>query len=147
MAKATIIPYFNAKVVSIGVQYHLHFSNQRMLQQYLAPLVNKHVKISIQKIKKHRSNNQNSYYWGVVVSMIAEYTGMTIDETHEALKNRFLRQKKAVRRGDRLIWEVDTVRSTASLATGEFEQYLADVRLFAGSDLGLNIPLPNEVDV
>lgn len=143
MSKSTIIPYFRAQVLAGD----LVFTNKKFIGAYLKPLESKMVHVTIRTEKKPRSNDQNRYYWGVVVALIADFTGMTVDETHEALKNKFLKAKKAVKRGDKLIWEVDTVRSTAVLSTSEFMDYVGDVRQFAMKDLGLDIPLPDEVDL
>ncbi len=93
--------------------------------------------ISVKKQTKVRSNNQNSYYFGVVVKMIAEEVGYTPNETHEALKHKFLSEHG----------EFPRIKSTSELTTVEFEDYLAKVRMFGSEFCNLYIPLPNEVDI
>lgn len=135
MRKATIVPTFNAFVDNLG----LHFTNKPMLGKYLKTLVGKKVWVEIYQQKKIRSDSENKYYWGVVVELISEETGMSAEETHEALKFLFL--KKHTERG------ITTVRSTASLSVGEFESYLGEIRKWAAEFLSIVIPLPNEVQL
>ena len=63
--------------------------------------------------------------------------GYNQEETHEALKWKFLRK------GGKL----ETVKSTTSLTTTEFETFLELVRIWAITDMGITIPLPDEVNV
>jgi hypothetical protein len=102
------------------------------------------VEITIRRWKHTttRSNSQNKYYWGVVLPTIGNHIGYTSDEMHEALKWKFLRKP------DSQTWEgVATVRSSKELDTLEFEEYLENVRRFAATDLGVTVPLPNEVEI
>lgn len=92
--------------------------------------------LEIYKAKAKRSLNQNSYYWGVVVTILADETGYTIDEVHQELGGMFLRYVKSGK---------EFVRSTATLDTLEFEKYLEQCRKWAWNDLNITIPLPNEV--
>lgn len=94
------------------------------------------VDLTIGKRKKSRSNNQNRYYWGICIKLLADFIGYTDEEMHEALKMKFL-----LVHGDKL----DTVKSTAELSTVEFESYLGQVKMFA-AQLGVVIPEPNEVE-
>ena len=86
---------------------------------------------------KKRSLNQNAYYHGVVVDMIAREAGYSSEEAHEALKAKFLRIHDDS--------ALPTVRSTTSLTTLEFENYLDQCRQLAAEMFGLYVPLPNEV--
>lgn len=92
--------------------------------------------IEIQKSKRIRSLNQNKYYWGVVVKIIANHTGYTSDETHQQLARVFLSYKN----GPHLF-----VHSTTKLNTVDFEAYLEKCRKWAQQDMGCYIPLPNEI--
>lgn len=98
-------------------------------------------KIEIKRDRENRSNQQNRYYWGVVISMFSEATGYTIDESHEHLKTKFLRYDKAFK----TTGECHTItRHTYELDTWEFENYLEQCRIYAACELELVIPLPNE---
>lgn len=95
------------------------------------------VMLTLKRPKKPRSNNQNAYYWDIPIQMIADHTGMTPDETHEAMKFLFLKKH---------VGSIVTVRSSATLNTLEFEEFTENIRRFASSELNIYIPLPNEVD-
>ena len=99
-----------------------------------------HVFVTVEKItrERQRSLDQNAYYWGVVVKILAGETGYTKDEMHDALKVKFLTYENV--RG------IPTVLSTANLNTKQFEVYLEMVRRWAAMDLGIVIPEPNQVD-
>lgn len=107
------------------------------LRAWLQTLEGQEVWAQFAKKKKRRSDNQNAYYWGVVVKMLGDHLGMTPEEVHDALKWKFLRKS---------VSGLDTTRSTASLTTTNFEDYLQAVRTWASTELAFNLPLPNEVD-
>lgn len=87
-----------------------------------------------------RSVNQNAYYWGVIIDMISKYLGYFPDEMHEILKRKFL-PSKVVKLKDE---EIVIPESTARLDSGEFENYLESIRIWAATDLNMTIPVPNE---
>lgn len=97
------------------------------------------------EFKKERSNPQNRYYWGVIVEILSEHTGFTKDEMHEVLKHKFLRKSLwVVKKGG--LMELSVISySTTELTTSEMEDYLSQIRIWASEDLGLVLPLPNEV--
>lgn len=95
------------------------------------------VQLSIGKRKKLRSNSENKYYWAVVVALLSECTGYNPEEMHDALRMLFLKEKG---RG------FETIRSTSSLSTVEFEDYLSKIRIWASKELACYVPEPNEVE-
>lgn len=99
----------------------------------------KEVAVTVTKYRKSRSDNQNRYLWGVVYKLVSESTGYTVDESHAAMKMLFLRVL-----GDGK--KPDTVRSTKSLTTTEFEEYTENMRRWAAVEIGTFIPEPNEVE-
>jgi len=98
------------------------------------------VLISVSKKKFKRSSEQNKYYWGVVVKMISDETGYEPAEVHDLLKGAFL-QTGEINIGGII---QPTYKSTASLDTAEFEEFLERCRRFASMNLSLIILLPNE---
>ena len=79
-----------------------------------------------QKTGKNRSNPQNSYFHGVILPVLSEYTGYSNDEMKGVVKWKF------------------GIKSTAALTTLEFEKFCEDVRRWASAELGCDIPEPNE---
>lgn len=114
----------------------LVLEKRALFDMWLVGLEGKDVVVNVRKYGKIRSSKENNYYWGIIIPIIQEYTGMFQDEVHEALKWKFLRM---TRNG------LETCRSTASLTTKEFEDYCASIRVWARLDFNLNIPLPNEI--
>ena len=106
-------------------------------KRHIDGLEGKHIQAIVRKYKTSRSDNQNRYYWGVVVKILGDELGYIPEEMHEALKWKFLRK------GGKL----ETVKSTTSLTTTEFETFLELVRIWAITDMGITIPLPDEVNV
>jgi hypothetical protein len=95
------------------------------------------VEITVRVRRGKRSDQQNAYYWGVVIALLAEHLGYQADEMHEALKFKFLREHDGEREG------LPRVRSSAALNTSEFQTYIENVVTWAGAEFGLNIPDPN----
>jgi len=95
------------------------------------------VDVIVKRVKKGRSYSQNAYYWAVPIAMIADASGMMPEEVHDALRMEYLvdRSKK-----------LPTILSTSTLSTGEFEDYLMKVRMFASEFFGIFVPKPNEVE-
>lgn len=108
-----------------------------LFNDYLTLLEGKEVDVIVRKHKKNRSNNQNAYYWGVCIKILSEELGYTDDEMHSALKMMFLQDN---------LRKIPTLKSTTSLTTVEFEEYLEKIRQWAAQELSCIIPLPNEVD-
>lgn len=88
---------------------------------------------------KSRSHNQNAYYWGVVLSILADHTGDDVESLHEYFKVRFLtRTREAISQTYKYI------PSTSDLTIMEFERYISQIVKFASFELGCIIPNPNE---
>lgn len=95
------------------------------------------VNFTVSRLFKDRSNNQNRYYWGVVIKMLGEHFGEFSDDMHENVAWMFLKvQDKPYPKR----------KSTASLSTAEFEDYLQQVRDWAMAEHEVRIPMPNEID-
>jgi len=110
------------------------------INRYILSLKDGPARITIERYRKKRTDPQNRYYWKIVVRIVGQYCGYTDEEAHDALKWKFLRVPAVgVKAG-----MPDTVRSTASLNTEEFEEYLETVKRWAATELQLYIPDPNE---
>jgi hypothetical protein len=101
--------------------------------------------LSVKVKRKHRSNPQNGYYWGVIVPMVMDAINsygneFDKDETHEFLKSKFNLVEVEVKDGGYLL----VPRSTGELDTAEFSSYCEQIRQFSSMVLGVYIPAPNE---
>lgn len=116
------------------------------IAQVIRQMEGKHLLITIAEQKRPRSNNQNRYYWGVVVRYVLQMfldAGNTIDvmQVHEYLKEHvggltdIIIDPAGKRR--------PITRSSTRLTTQEFEEYAEKIRAWA-AEFGMIIPLPNE---
>jgi hypothetical protein len=126
-----MIPIFTAKVEN-GL---LQLSNAQKLFDYLKTINNQTVEVIICKPKTKRSDQQNRYYWSVVLELLSKELGYDQDEMHEILKYKFL-QSHAM--------GMPYVKSTTKLSTGEFEDYLSKIKRWSAEFLHIVIPDPNE---
>lgn len=99
-------------------------------------------KILIQEISPQRSLDMNAYYWGVVIKMIAEYTGYSINEIHDIMGYKFRLSYYFNFSSKRS--EYGVVSTTLDTNT-DFIAYIEKVRVWALEFLNLVIPDPNEV--
>lgn len=121
----------------------LNLSNPDSFKGELKKLSGKRVYVTVDEEKPTRSNNQNRYYWSVIVQTLANEIGYTPDEMHEVLKAKFS-QKDIKQIGAE---QVVIPKSTTRQKTDEFETYLESIRRFALLELQIKLPLPNEVEV
>lgn len=113
---------------------------QQAIDNYLSTREGKEVIVKFSRPTNRRSLNQNRFYWGIVLAVISDSTGHTAEEVHEYLKTIMLPRKFIAIKGR----EVEIVKTTTDLSTDEFEAYLERVRAWAKSELGIEIPTPNE---
>jgi hypothetical protein len=97
------------------------------------------LEVIVRKPSNPTTTPQMRYYYGVVVKLVSEHIGHSLDETDTLLKWKFLKQED-----DR---HMEFVPSKNALSTVEFEKYQERVRQWAAIFLDLHIPLPNEVEV
>lgn len=107
---------------------------------------NKEICIEIYRKRKTRSLSQNAYYWKVVIPAIKEMMeefGNDLDdeETHSFLKEHVGKLTGSV--VDSVGRRVAITKSSATLSTAEFENYLLRVTAWAAQE-GVVIPAPNE---
>jgi hypothetical protein len=115
--------------------------NRDAIYQAFAQLKGKRVELSIRPETKQRSNNQNAYYWGVVVKMIADEIGEDTETVHELLKDKFNRSEIIIKGNPETV-----SKSTTELSTEEFNQYIEKIQIWAANFLGITIPDPNQTE-
>ena len=122
-------------------------AEERELSALLARMEGKPVVVTVKEVKRRRSNDQNGYYWGVVVPAVTAMfrdAGNYVDEndTHEFLKLRVGKISRVIVTPDGEVHK--SLGSTAKLSVSEFADYVARVRAWA-AEHGCDIPEPNEV--
>lgn len=105
------------------------------------------VEIEVKKLASRRTNNQNAYYWGVIVpSFKALFSQighkLTNEEVHEAIRERFLKEDEIVDNDGEYLFR--RVKSTAKLSKSQFIDYIDSCIEWAATYFNYEIPLPNE---
>ncbi len=139
-----VVPKFIAKIIS----GRLVLQDKHNFEQYLNASFKNEDLVNI-VVRKHRrprtskqpgeESNQNGYYWGIVLPVLAKnepFEGWLTDEIHEALKHKFMR-----------IGGTDLfpkIQSTTELDTFDWEEKMEEIRIYFLTEHGVEIPLPNE---
>ncbi|HYM24975.1 MAG TPA: recombination protein NinB [Vicinamibacterales bacterium] len=134
--------YVTTGIVDSG---RFHIPDGRALLAAMERFPDGPVRVRIDQFEKTRSAQANRYYWGVVVKAIADHTGYTPDETHEALKQLFLPKHLAFQDGNGEVHgEVVIGGSTRKMNGREFANYIERIRLWAMETLDVVIPPAGE---
>ena len=119
--------------------------NDKMYRQYLSKLP-REVNVTVKPFKKYRSSEQNRYFHGVVLPLIADHLGdINLDTTKDLLKSMFLKEQRMIKTKKDKMKEVTVIRGSRELSTKEFEEFMSKVRMWASMELGISIPEPHEV--
>lgn len=118
----------------------LTIANEPEFIKYCATLPEK-VKLVVSKYNPQRSNQQNRYYRGVVVAMVAEEIGIMNEEAHDMLKE-YCNFEIVHKNG----FEIRLIKSTSALTTVQFEEYISRCVLWAVNTLSIAIPNPNQAE-
>lgn len=100
------------------------------------------------EVKKHRntrSNVQNNYYWKCIVQELADALGYFPDEMHTILRSKFLSEYEMLEINNRKIG-INKIGSTSDLNTKAFEVYADQIRIWALTELGIRLLIPNEYE-
>jgi hypothetical protein len=116
--------------------------DKKSLINYLKELGNDYI-VDVKKQKTNRSIMQNNYYWKCIVQELAEELGYFNDEMHDILKVKFASEWNSIQVNNKTIG-LQTVNSTARMNTKAFEVYAETIRIWALSELGIRLMLPNE---
>lgn len=107
----------------------------------------KTIKLTIEKFANKRSNNQNSYYWFVVIPILKDAIlnewgeVWSKEKTHEFCKMQFNYFEKINEETGEI---VRVPKSTTENTTTTQEEYHLEIRKFTKEWFNVEIPLPNE---
>lgn len=108
--------------------------NKAEFTAHLHSLNGKRVNVSVEKQTRRRSNDQNEWYWGVILKLISEHTGQDPQSLHVAFKYKF--SEKITLNG------LVIPQSTRTRDTISFSEYCESIRQWAREFLNLDIPDP-----
>lgn len=120
--------------------------NRSQILETIKSFEGRDVLITFEKPKKKRSNNQNSYYWGIVIVLIKSAlkdTGnnLNTNDVHDLLRLKFLKETISIKEETGEI--IERVKSTTELTTSQFMEYIAEIQQFAAEYFDVIIPDPN----
>lgn len=121
--------------------------NRNLIIDAIRSFEGQQVVVTIEKAKKKRSNPQNAFWHGVVVSIVQQCLKdsgylMTKEQTHEMLKLRFLKETILINENSGEYLE--RIKSTTELTTTQFAELVMEVQSFALEYFNTEIPNPNE---
>ena len=106
---------------------------------------NAKVDIVIRKHRSKRSNEQNRYYWGVVVPILALYFGHdNSEDMHTDLKEKFNPIESKLQSG-KMIGGTTTKLSTVDFYSAE-DSYVERICRWAASEFSIYIPPPKKAE-
>ena len=105
------------------------------------------VVLTIDKVKKKRSNNQNRFYWGCLIPLMQQGAkdiwGETwsIDKAHQHLSKKFVFHESVNQKNGVI---TQTHKSTTELTTTDWEVYVTEIRIYLLEDFDIDAPEPNQ---
>lgn len=115
-------------------------------KEYVNTLYKKKSVVEVKEKKKNRTLRQNSYLHCILSYFAAEY-GLTMEEVKlDIFKRTCNKDIFITRKVNKYGKEVETVRSSASLDTGEMTTAIERYRNWAVSVAGIYLPSPQEND-
>jgi hypothetical protein len=97
-------------------------------------------RIVMERYYPNRSEEQNAYYWGVVIKMLSNEMSLNKDATHRILTAMFL----AIESVDEFGNAIQIIPSTSKLSTVEFNNYMDEIKQFAAETFDIVIPDPEQ---
>ena len=102
------------------------------------------ITITIARKRATRSQLQNAWYFGVILRLLSEHTGYTVDEMHDYCKVRFNGETLLLQDANGVVVDEQRIgQSTAKLGKNDFGEYCEQIRQWAAVDLGVLIPDPD----
>lgn len=117
------------------VNGRLKVNNRKAFDDYIAKLAGE-VVVAVGNGRRRRSEDQNGYYWGVVIKLAGQHCGYHPEEMHDAFKMMFLRRETP--------GAPPTILSTTSMSTVEFSEFVERCRAWC-AEQGIVVPDPQPV--
>lgn len=128
---------FKAKIVNSKIEF--------LEKIDFTKLENKIVDIVVMSDINKRTIQQNEYYWGCVVPIIASDLGYDIETMHDVLKHKFLKKTKEFINNKGQKEEFEKTISTTKLTTKQFVDYIESIKRWASEFLNIYIPEAGEI--
>lgn len=97
--------------------------------------------VDIKPYRRKRTSDQNRYYWGVVLKIIADETGHEAQDLHEYFLGMIYGWQEYTVLGE---LRKRPARRSSDMKTDEMSAYWEAIRAWAAQNLGIYIPEPGE---
>ncbi len=97
--------------------------------------------VTIKPYRKKRSVDQNAYYWGVIIKVLAEHTGYTPAEMHEEILGAYVGWESRTIKGHSREYPRRRTTFPDTMETVDFAG-LIETGISIAIDLGIVIPQP-----
>lgn len=111
---------------------------KRMWREWIRSLSGQKIEIIVRKWRSLRSRRQNSLMWAWL-NILEQETGQSKDDLHDYFNNRYLKRTIVIKGKEYIV-----VRSSTSLRTDEFTEYLGKIRVKSATFFSVNLPDPYE---
>jgi hypothetical protein len=119
----------------------IYNSNQKETAiKFLSAILDKGKRIRIEQVIEKRSIDQNSLYW-LWLTCIQQHTGNDKVYLHDYFRGKYLSGITIKIFGI----EQFKLKSTTELNTYEFKQYLDKIQEFSNTELGIDLPNPEDL--
>lgn len=115
--------------------------DQEKYHLWLSSLEDKDVELTLNKLTRERTNQQNRLMW-FYIRLISAETGYTEDEVYALLKSIFLKEYKDIKNK-----RYTVIRSTADLTTVEFAKFIEQTKEWSAKEIGLFLPEPENINL
>ena len=136
------IPIFQADVVDKKLKFFEH--EKQAIARWVSTFKNgTKIDIIIRKHSSKRTNEQNKYYWGVVIPILADFFGHdSVESMHEDLKLEFNPVPSKID-PKKIIGGTTTKLSTVDFYSAE-DSYIERICRWAASEYSIFIPPPKK---
>ena len=122
----------------------LTFHGLQRLEQFVRTLGDGPIQMLLRQPQATRSFEAQKYYFGVVLKLLSEHTGHSVDELHEWAKARFIPRYVSICDRNGVVKDDLVVGgTTTTLTTAQFFEYVEEIRKFAAEELDVAIPDPD----
>ena len=138
------VPIFNGDVVNKKLKLFEH--EKQAIARWISTFKNgTKLDIIIRRHSSKRTNDQNAYYWGVVVPILADYFGHdNPEDMHEDLKLEFNPTKSKIN-PEKVIGGTTTKLSTVDFYSAT-DSYIERICRWAAMEYAVFIPPPKKAE-
>ncbi len=139
------VPAFYATVSDLG-KLELSDTQRKAMARWTRTLAGQEVEVLVRKRTRRRSSDQNRAWWGLIIPAITAGCDMDPNSTHdkELVHYGLVEKCFGVERNEKLGVDLPKARSS-KLTTKEFSYLMDWAAKWAAEELGIYVPLPDDL--